>query len=289
MRAGGSGRLSPVFIFYTDETGNAALTTVDGALPPELKPGHSNYFTLAGVGIRDSARQRLAERLLRLKAARFGAQDGGWGETEIKGRYLARAVTGNMNGLPSGWATLDDPTALMNDLAMLFRQFRPLVFANVVDKRKMIARSDTLNPIGIAYSYLQRNIALTLEHQHTGESAVILADQQNEHELFFRSGGIHEIRAMLSAHLTQAPRYDLVLDKPLWVDTDLSTWDREIIQLADITSFLVTRLFETGEPVAELQGLWDALLPQFALHPVSGRILGRGVAVYPARSSKLTF
>ncbi|MDT0143888.1 hypothetical protein [Microbacterium sp. PRC9] len=93
---------------------------------------------------------------------------------------------------------------------------------------------------------------------------------------------------MLSAHLTQAPRYDLVLDKPLWVDTELSTWDREIIQLADITSFLVTRLFETGEPVADLQGLWDALLTQLALHPVSGRILGRGVAVYPARSSKLT-
>lgn len=125
-------------------------------------------------------------------------------------------------------------------------------------------------------------------HSYAGENAVILADQQNEHEAFFRSGGIHEIRAMLERDLTRTPRYELVLDKPLWLDTDLSTSDREIIQLADIASFLVTRLFETGEPVTELQTLWDAFLPQFALHPKSGQILGRGIAVYPARSSKLT-
>lgn len=258
---------------------------------PLLRPGHSNYFTLAGIGIRDTARTRLAEQLLRLKLTHFGEHDGaGWAATEIKGSYLRRAVAdggGESRNLPAGWTTLRDAQALVDDLALLVRQFRPLVLTNVVDKRKMIARRDTLNPIGIAYSYLQRNIALTLEHQYAGECAVILADQQNEHEAFFRSGGIHEIRAMLERDLTKAPKYELVLDKPLWVDTDLSTWDREIIQLADIASFLVTRLFETGEPVAELQTLWDALLPQFALHPVSGRILGRGIAVYPARSSKL--
>jgi hypothetical protein len=276
-----------VFIFYTDETGDAALTTT-GAMPPELKAGHSNYFTLAGIGIRDNARARLAEGLLRLKLSHFGESDGNdWEAREIKGRYLRCAVAGRPGILPAGWAALDDPRALVDDLALMVRQFRPLVFTNVVDKRKMVARNDTLNPIGIAYSYLQRNIALTLEHQYAGENAVILADQQNEHEAFFRSGGIHEIRAVLERNLTRAPRYELVLDKPLWVDTGLSTWDREIIQLADIASFLVTRLFETGEPVAELQPMWDALLPQFALHPVSGRILGRGIAVYPARSSKL--
>lgn len=281
-----------MFIFYTDETGTSALSTAPGSDRPELKPGHSHYFTLAGIGIRDSARTRLAERLISLKLKHFGAVVGDWSASEIKGRYLRRAVgsvaDNDSGALPSGWDALAEPRVLVDDLALLVRQFRPLVFTNIVDKRKMVTRGETLNPIGIAYSYLQRNIALTLEHQYAGECAVILADQQNEHEQFFRSGGIHEIRAMLERDLTKSPRYELVLDKPLWVDTELSTWDREIIQLADIASYLVTRLFETGEPVAELQPLWDALLPQFALHPVSGRILGRGIAVYPARSSKLT-
>jgi hypothetical protein len=55
-------------------------------------------------------------------------------------------------------------------------------------------------------------------------------------------GGIHEIRSELENDLTRVPNYNLVLDKPLWVDTDLSVWDREIIQLADIAAFLVTKL-----------------------------------------------
>lgn len=283
-----------MLIFYVDETGDAAFSTQ--ANSSLLEPGASNYFTLAGVGIRDSSREPLAKYLLRLKERHFGEIAGvSWGETEIKGRYLlhvARALDNNGRiTAPGGWKQFTDRdafNALIHDLSNALLTFRPLVLANVVDKRKLATRGIQLNPIGIAYSYLQRNIALTLEHQHAGEGGVIVADQQTQHEALFKSGGIHEIRTELEKDLTRIPNYNLVLDKPLWVDTDLSVWDREIIQLADIAAFLVTKLIDDSEPPPELAALWEALLPQFARHHKSGRILGRGIAMYPPRSSKLT-
>jgi hypothetical protein len=291
------GTLVAMLIFYVDETGNPSLTTVPGSNPPELIPGTAQFFTLAGVGIRDSARKPLAEYLLRVKAEHLGAgPDAEWDATEIKGRYLlhvAKALrSGKKHAAPSGYSALADPAAmdaLLHSLGLAMSVFRPLIMANVVDKQKMIARGIRTNPIGIAYSYLQRNIALTLEHQLSGEAAVIVADQQTQHEALFKSGGIHEIRTELEKDLTRVPNYNLVLDKPLWVDTDLSMWDREILQLADIASFLVTKVIDEGEPPAELARLWQAMLPQFALHHKSGKVLGRGIAMYPPRSSKLSF
>ena len=283
-----------MLIFYVDETGDAALSAREATNGTNSAP--SNYFTLAGVGIRDSSRESLAKYLLRLKLKHFGEMAGAdWSETEIKGRYLlhvARALDDKRKiTAPAGWKQFTDRDAfeaLIRDLGHALLAFRPLVLVNVVDKRKMAQRGVQLSPIGIAYSYLQRNIALTLEHHHAGEGAVIVADQQTQHEALFRSGGIHEIRSELEKDLTRIPNYHLVLDKPLWVDTDLSVWDREIIQLADVAAFLVTKLVDDTEPPAELAPLWEALLPQFARHHQSGRILGRGIAMYPPRSSKLT-
>ncbi|MCW3494795.1 hypothetical protein [Microbacterium sp. SSM24] len=286
-----------MLIFYVDETGTASLATVPGSDPPELVPGTATFFTLAAVGIRDSARKPLAEYLLRAKAEHLGAAtDAPWDDTEIKGRYLlhvARALHGGRkHSAPTGYSALADQAAMdafLHALGLAMSVFRPLILANVVDKYKMIARGISTNPIGIAYSYLQRNIALTLEHQLSGESAIIVADQQTQHEALFKSGGIHEIRSQLEKDLTRVPNYNLVLDKPLWLDTDLSMWDREILQLADIASFLVTKVIDDGEPPAELARLWQAMLPQFALHHKSGKVLGRGIAMYPPRSSRLSF
>lgn len=286
-----------MLIFYVDETGNSSIATVPDTNPPELAPGTAEYFTLAGVGIRDSSRKPLAEYMLRLKAEHFGARpDADWHDTEIKGRYLLHVAKALQNrkkhAAPAGWSALADADAmdaLLRDLALAFLTFRPLILANVIDKQKMVTRGIRTNPIGIAYSYLQRNIALTLEHQHSGEAAVIVADQQSQHEALFKSGGIHEIREEFSRYLTRVPNYNLVLDKPLWVDTERSIWDREILQLADIVSFLVTKVIHDGEPPAELAKLWEALLPQFALHHKSGKVLGRGIAMYPPRSSRLSF
>ncbi|MGN8551662.1 UNVERIFIED_CONTAM: hypothetical protein OHV15_03635 [Microbacterium sp. SLM126] len=286
-----------MLIFYVDETGTASLATVPGSDPPELVPGTAAFFTLAAIGIRDSARKPLAEYLLRVKAEHLGAAAGAsWDDTEIKGRYLLHVAkslrTGRKHSAPSGYSSIADDAAMdafLHALGLAMSVFRPLILANVVDKYKMIARGIGTNPIGIAYSYLQRNIALTLEHQLSGESAIIVADQQTQHEALFKSGGIHEIRSQLEKDLTRVPNYNLVLDKPLWLDTDLSMWDREILQLADIASFLVTKVIDDGEPPAELARLWQAMLPQFALHHKSGKVLGRGIAMYPPRSSRLSF
>lgn len=286
-----------MLIFYVDETGTASLATVPGSDPPALVAGSARLFTLAAVGIRDSARGPLAEYLLRVKTEHLGARsDAPWDDTEIKGRYLlhvAKALrNGKQHSAPPGYSALADPAAmdaLLHALGLALSTFRPLIMTNVVDKQKMIARGNQTNPIGIAYSYLQRNIALTLEHQLSGEAAVIVADQQTQHEALFKSGGIHEIRAQLEKDLTRVPNYNLVLDKPLWLDTDLSMWDREILQLADIAAFLVTKVIDEGEPPAELERLWQAMLPQFALHHKSGKVLGRGIAMYPPRSSRLSF
>jgi hypothetical protein len=196
-----------------------------------------HLLTLAAVGIRDSSRKPLAESLLRLKREHFGdGVDGDWGDTEIKGRYLLHmskyAGNGKQANTTPGWSAVATPTAVANlvgDIAKIFGMYRPLILTTVVDKRKMLARQrQPLNPIGIVYAYLQRNIALTLEHQHAGEAAVVVADQQGQHESFFRSGGIHGIRAELSAAHLRQPNYNLVLEKPLWVDTDLSIWDRGV-------------------------------------------------------------
>ncbi|KRB37597.1 DUF3800 domain-containing protein [Microbacterium sp. Root180] len=286
-----------MLIFYVDETGTASLATVPGIDPPELVPGTAAFFTLAAIGIRDSARKPLAEYLLRVKAEHLGAAAGAsWDDTEIKGRYLLHVAkslrTGRKHSAPPGYSAIADQAAMdafLHALGLAMSVFRPLILANVVDKYKMIARGIGTNPIGIAYSYLQRNIALTLEHQLSGESAIIVADQQTQHEALFKSGGIHEIRSQLEKDLTRVPNYNLVLDKPLWLDTDLSMWDREILQLADIASFLVTKVIDDGEPPAELARLWQAMLPQFALHHKSGKVLGRGIAMYPPRSSRLSF
>lgn len=286
-----------MLIFYVDETGTASLATVPDSSPPELAPGTAKYFTLAAVGIRDSARKPLAEYLLRVKAEHLGAgADAPWDDTEIKGRYLLHVAkslrSGKKHAAPKGYSALADSAAMdsfLHSLGLAMSIFRPLILTNVIDKQKMIVRGIQTNPIGIAYSYLQRNIALTLEHHHSGEAAVIVADQQTQHEALFKSGGIHEIRSQLEKDLTRVPNYNLVLDKPLWLDTDLSMWDREILQLADIASFLVTKVIDEGEPPAELERLWQAMLPQFALHHKSGKVLGRGIAMYPPRSSKLSF
>jgi hypothetical protein len=89
------------------------------------------------------------------------------------------------------------------------------------------------------------------------------------------------MREMLGQSLRRQPNYNLVLDKPLWIDTALSTWDREIIQVADIASYTVTVALERGRPPTELGYLWDALRPHFAVNSSTGSIAGWGVSAYP--------
>jgi hypothetical protein len=276
-----------MLIFYADESGDGSMALEAGAAEPRLTSGTSPRFTLAAVGIRDTSRRPLAEALLALKRRHFGpaAQ---WADTEIKGRYLFAAAqrrkAGNKLVPPVGYEAMTTPArvaALTRDLGLLITKFRPHIFCAVVDKVAMLASERTLPPIGVAYTLLHQRIAVALEDLYSGESGVIVADQQSQHETLFRAGELHETRRVLSEGLHREPDYNLVLDKPLWVDTELSVWDREIIQLADIAAYTATEFVARRRPPHEPWFLWEYLRPHFATNFGTGRIVGGGVAIYP--------
>lgn len=267
-----------MLIFYVDESGHHALSAP------------SPYFVLAAVGIRDTSRKPLAEALLALKARHFGdhAAQQPWAASEIKGSNLARlARSVDTKQVPAGpllyreLATAKQSDALVEDVGRVFYKFRPLIFAIAVDKAALPA-SPTLkgeHPLGIAYTYLSRRVAQTMERLHAGEAAILVADQQKEHEAYFRSGELHATRE----RLTKGMRTDVnvVLDKPLWIDTDLSAWDREILQLPDIVAYAVGELLKRGEAPTEPYFLWQRIKPHFAVQWATGEIESGGLAIYP--------
>ena len=288
-----------MLLFYIDECGDHALATdpADNS-GLTLKRGVSPYFVLAAVGIGDSSRKPLAEALFTVKAHHFGAAVNAfrWSESELKGRFLARASQSVDKGRalmsPSAYAALrtrGQVDAFVNDLAMIFAKFRPLIFAVVVDKHDILRvaasgrRVET--PLGVAYTYLQQRVALTIERLHTGESALLVADQQTQHEALFRTGHLNAIRDRMTRPLRTKPDFKLVLDKPLWVDTDLSTWDREILQLADIAAYTATECMRRGSPPTAGCYLWEAIRPNFAMHWHTGNIKSGGFAIYPSKST----
>jgi hypothetical protein len=283
-----------VLIFYADENGDHSMLTEPGVTPARLKRGTSPRFTLASVGIRDTSRRPVAEALFDLKKRHFGdASAGRWVDTEIKGRYLLRAARGAATGRPlpspAGYARLDTPAkvdALIRDLGLLFAKFRPLIYATVVDKTEMLATNRELHPIGVAYTYLLQRISIVVEQLYAGDGAMVVADQQTQHETFFRAGGLHEARERLAEGRNKRPNYDVVLDKPLWIDTELSSWDREIIQLADVVAYTVNEYVARGEPPTEPGYLWKQIEPCLGVNFTTGKLAGGGISMYP-RSTAL--
>lgn len=280
-----------MIIFYIDEFGDASLNTAEGAAGGrQLKAGVSEWFVLAAVGIRDSSRKPLAEAIVEVKERHFGSGVAlqAWRDSEIKGRHLARVARSAANGKvitdPAAYEVLDSPdkvTALIEDIELIFLKYRPLIFSAAVDKRALLKRSRPEIPLGAAYTYLQQRVALTMEKLHAGEAAILVADQQTDHERFFRSGEMNRVRDRMTSPLAVKPNYNLVLDKPLWVDTDLSTWDREIIQLSDIAAYSVAQLLQSGAAPERPCYLWRAIRANLAAHWSTGEIWGGGLAIHP--------
>ncbi|MFJ9313815.1 DUF3800 domain-containing protein [Pimelobacter simplex] len=281
-----------MLLFYVDECGGHTMNIVsDADGKARLKDGASRYFVLSGVGVRDSSRKPLAEQLFEIKKEYFGQYvDGPWGDTEIKGRHLFRAhrsvSAGKVLSSPAGYQALDTVAKVrgfVKQLGLVFDTYRPITFTIVVDKAALIGRDPhkTVAPLGAAYAYLHQRIALSLERLYAGESAILIADQQTQHEQFFRSGQMNAARDKLSTGLSTKPNFDLVIDKPLWVDTDLSSWDRELIQLADIVAYTTTECMKSGCAPTHFAYLWDQIRPTVALHWRHGRIERGGFAIYP--------
>jgi hypothetical protein len=279
-----------MLIFYIDEFGDDSLLSAPGD-PKALKAGVSPWFVLSAIGVRDSSRERLAQAIVEAKEKAFGGYDElrPWGDSEIKGRHLVRCsrrlTSGKSLSGPAAYSTLNVAglEALIAELASIFGRFRPVIFSVAVDKHALLQRKQSLQRpvLGIAYTYLLQRVALTVDRIYSGEPAILVADQQTSHERFFRSGGMHQVRDEMTNPLPVQPRFDLVLDKPLWIDTDLSRWDREILQLADIVAYSTGRCVLQGSEPEESPYLWASVRGHMALGWSSGSVLGGGFAIHP--------
>lgn len=286
-----------MLLFYVDECGGHTLNaTTNEEGQPVLKEGASPFFVLSGVGVRDSSRRPIAEALFELKQRHFGsaASDLPWGDTEIKGRHLFRAsrsvAAGKVLEHPAGYKALDTQAKVarfITDLGLLYDKYRPLTFTVAIDKTVLVRSNPekVIPPLGAAYAYLQQRIALTLERLYAGESAILIADQQTQHEAFFRSGQMNQARDRLSAPLPVKPNFDLVVDKPLWVDTDLSSWDRELIQLADMVAYTTAACMQDGKAPSRDCYLWPQMRRTLALNWSTGRVRGGGFSVFPKQGA----
>lgn len=280
-----------MFLFYLDEHGDSSMRS-EPSNPKKLAPEVSPYFTLSAIGIRDSARKPFADALFETKLRHFG--DGfnaeSWADSEIKGRFLRRTATkveaGKWSNSPLAYGSIRTKAAadhLFHDLSLLVSKFRPLIFSVVIDKQRLLAKRspEFHRPIGVAYALIHERIALALEKLYVGEGAIIIADQQNQHEKHFRDGQLHEMRNLVSGRLRVQPNFNLILDKPLWLDTDLSSWDREIMQIADIVAYTTSTLVADGKAPEANHYLWPQIKNSMAVHWRNGDVKQAGLTVFP--------
>ena len=241
-----------------------------------LKPGTSEHFILAAVGVRDISRRPLAEALIAIKKKHFGADvfERDWSTSEIKGSYLnhamVHALKARVMAAPSAYRALDTvekTEAFIADLGMLFREYAPVVVVHAVEKAPLLADVHARDPLGIAYTRLHESIARVLADSNSDDAALVVADEQKEHEKYFSSGDFARARDAAAA-----PGIDWrsIMDKPLWIDPKLSSWDREIIQLADIVVFAASRFTARGEAPEEPQFLWDQIAPLLKFSTLRG-------------------
>jgi len=274
-----------MLIFYVDEVGNGNLGTNSIAEHP--------WFILGAMGIRDVNRRSIAKALGVIKQQYFGPvqQTQTWGNTEIKGRYLAQAAKRLSNGKPPlkpiGYQTLtsDSLDRLVDSLFRLYRTFSPVLYAIGVDKQRhlSIPRRVTYDPIAIAYAYLQQRLAMLVEHTSSGEEGILmLADEQKEHENLFRNGQVSSVRQNLQARMHKAPDIGAIIAKPVWIDSDEMVVDREVAQLADFMLYSVR--------YGMVEGNWyhpwlEKLGPHFARHWGANKTIGAvwnaGITIYP--------
>jgi hypothetical protein len=277
-----------VLLFYLDEFGEGSLKRARVGNRWVLDPSVSQWFILAAVGVAETSRKDLAEDITDAKDRCFaGWQAARWKESEIKGRHLHNAVTRLANRrLPSqpGYRnlTLSRVRRLCGDLRKLFMKFRPIVYSIAVDKQALARRNNPWEPVGVAYAFLQQRLALLVDEVYgDAEGALMVADEQQSHEKLFRSGRMRAIRSQITAGLPLQPNFDLVLDRPVWIDSDLHPLDREILQLPDVVAYATAELLLTGATPTGDAHMWAEVRSCFATHWTTGLVPDGGVAIYP--------
>jgi hypothetical protein len=277
-----------MLLFYLDEFGEGSMKRQRVNHRWVLDPAVAPWFILAGVGIAETMRKDLAEDILEIKDKFFpGWKANPWKDTEIKGRYLHQAVTMTAAGRVPWQAGYQHLTAararsLCRELARLFRRFRPIVYAVAIDKARHVRHNAPREPEAIAYAFLEQRLALLVDDVYGDtEGALMIADDQQSHEKLFRSGRMLQVRTQITTGLPRQPNFDLVLDRPVWIDPQLHPLDREILQLPDIVCYGVAELLRTGARPAGDAHMWEQVVPCFAYHFTTGEVPDAGVSIYP--------
>ncbi|HLU63397.1 MAG TPA: DUF3800 domain-containing protein [Protaetiibacter sp.] len=275
-----------MLLFYIDESGHHRMAP-DDEHPDRLARDTSDWFVLSAVGIRDTERRPIAEAIDALKSELLGSRPGrAWGDTELKGRRLAitrRRVEGAPADPDADYTAVADGTHLDEveaRVAGLFDRFRPVVFTVAVDKQRLFTERPGEPALGWAYAFLYRRIALELERDHPEEGGILVADQQTEHEKAFRDRELTRIRDELAAQGRLKADYRLLLDRPLWIDSSLSTWDREIVQLADLVAFTTHEGVDRGFDSPAARRLWPAIRAVLD-RDERGAYDGAGLVIFP--------
>lgn len=281
-----------MLLFYLDEFGEGSMKRSRRNNRWVLDPAVSQWFVLAGVGIPETSRKDLAENLTDMKDRYFPTwRSAEWKDTEIKGRYLHNA-TRNLarSRLPSqrGYRSLTATTAnnLCGELARLFLKFRPIVYAIAINKAAHARRSRPHEPEGIAYAFLQQRLALLVDEVYgDAAGAIMVADEQQSHEKLFRSGRMLQLRTEITSGLPRQPNFDLMLDRPLWIESKLHPLDREILQLPDLVCYAVAELITSGAVPTARAHMWPEIKSCFAYHFTTGLVPDAGLAIYPRPTS----
>ncbi len=281
-----------MWLFYVDESGSDSMATVQGKSGLMLKPGNSEWFVLSAVGIPDHCRITLAEQIRLVKDRAFANWRGRpWSESEVKGSYITHAAKqlalGDRPRKPQAYRGLSEPQLrlLCQDLGWVLRKYRPIVYVVAVDKRKLLENSkggELPSVAGIAYTFLQQRLALLAEQVlGASECIAIVADEQTGHESEFRDGRLHEVREAFNKRIPSKPNFDLLLDKPVWVNARLSVTEREIIQLADVVAYAASMTCQTGRVPTEYYCMWDNIASCMALNWKTHRLPNGGFTIFP--------
>jgi hypothetical protein len=269
-----------MLLFYIDEVGNEKLD--DASL--EAHP----WFVLGSMCIKDTSRLSLKEHLYRIKDRFFAGWQGlAWGDSEIKGRYLAaaagRANRGRSPLEPRCYRALTSTKvrALVTTLFSTIDRFRPTFYFVAINKAELLRRwpATAFSPVGIGYAFVQMRAALLVELVYgSDEGAMFIADQQTAHEKLFRLGEIQRIREQLASHVERPANMQLVIDKPTWVNKGELEVERENCQLLDVALYVVARAAATGS----WRDPWlGRIAPHLARHWTKGTVWDAGIGIYP--------
>lgn len=278
-----------MLLFYVDESGETNMRRRLGARTWQLAPGASPLFVLAAVGVHQASRSDVAQDITQIKDRVFpGWRTQPWGDTELKGSYLAQAQrrldSGRIPLNPPGYRGMTGPNLanLRASLGSLFKKYRPVIYAIAVDKVAEVQRAVPRPAEGIAYAFLHQRLALLIDHVFGDDyGALVIADEQQTHERFFRSGRMLAMRTTMTSALPVQPNFELLLDRPMWINPDWHPLDREILQLPDLVAYAVSEAVRTGIAPLGQHLLWDDFASCFATHWGTGAVADAGLAIVP--------